>query len=79
MSEVCETKESCIQKMIKRIKGIIPQLIGSAVGGIGGFMYYYKIGCASGTCPITSNPWLSILWGLIMGYLVVDIFVSKRK
>jgi len=75
----CETKESCIEKMVARIKGSIPQIIGIVLGGIAGFIYYYKIGCISGTCPITSNPWLSILWGGLMGYLLVGIFITKRK
>jgi hypothetical protein len=79
MNNTCETKESCSYKIIKRLKGLIPQIIGSIMGGVGGFIYYYKVGCMSGTCPITSNPWLSILWGAIMGFLVVDIFNSKRK
>jgi hypothetical protein len=79
MNNACETKESCIDKMIKRLKGLIPQIIGSIMGGVGGFIYYFKVGCISGTCPITSNPWLSILWGAIMGFLLVDIFNSKRK
>ena len=79
MNNSCETKESCFEKMVTRIKGSIPQIIGANLGGVAGFMYYYKIGCSSGTCPITSNPWLSILWGALMGYLVVGIFSSKRK
>jgi hypothetical protein len=26
------------------------------VGGLAGFLYYYFIGCNSGTCAITSKP-----------------------
>ncbi|MGA9119143.1 MAG: DUF6132 family protein, partial [Bacteroidota bacterium] len=36
----------------------------------GGFLYYYFIGCASGTCPITSNPYVSTLYGAGMGLLL---------
>jgi hypothetical protein len=79
MNNSCETKESCLEKMVTRLKGSIPQIIGIALGGIGGFLYYYKVGCTSGSCPITSNPWLSILWGGLMGYLLVGIFITKRK
>jgi uncharacterized protein DUF6132 len=45
-------------------------LIGIAVGAIVGFLYYRFIGCASGTCKIASNPYIStIYWALIGGFL----------
>ena len=40
------------------------------IGGIGGFAYYYFIGCTSGTCPITSNPYISTTYGMMMGLLL---------
>lgn len=40
-----------------------------AVGAGGGFAYYYFIGCASGTCPITSNPWISTAYGAVIGWI----------
>ena len=79
MENTCETKESCFQKMVARIKRSIPEIIGALIGGIGGFIYYYKVGCVSGTCAITSNPWLSVFWGTLMGYLIVGVFSTKRK
>lgn len=36
-------------------------------GGLAGYAYYYFIGCRTGTCPITSNPWNSTLYGVVMG------------
>ena len=39
------------------------------IGGSLGYLYYKKIGCASGTCPITSNPYASIIYGSIIGLL----------
>ncbi len=38
-----------------------------ALGAIGGFAYYYFIGCANGTCPITSNPYISTGYGALIG------------
>jgi hypothetical protein len=35
-----------------------------------GFGYQRLIGCRSGTCAITSNPYVSTLYGAVMGYLV---------
>ncbi len=37
------------------------------LGGAAGFAYYYFIGCASGTCPITGNPYVSTVYGAFMG------------
>ena len=39
------------------------------IGAIGGYAYYHYIGCASGTCPITSNPWISTAYGAVVGAL----------
>ncbi len=38
-----------------------------ALGALGGFAYYYFVGCVSGTCPITSNPYISTGYGALMG------------
>lgn len=37
------------------------------LGALGGFIYYSYIGCVSGTCAITSNPWLSTAYGAMLG------------
>ncbi len=45
--------------------------IGSVlIGGAGGFLFYKFIGCRSGSCPITSNPWLSTIYGALLGALL---------
>ncbi len=31
------------------------------LGGIAGFLYYYFIDCASGSCAITGNSYMSII------------------
>ncbi|WP_227018788.1 DUF6132 family protein [Sinanaerobacter chloroacetimidivorans] len=45
-------------------------IIGAAIGGALGFAYYKFVGCSSGTCPITSKPLNSILYGAVMGLLI---------
>jgi len=44
-------------------------LIGCVFGGVVGFVVYRFIGCSSGTCPITSNPYMSIIVFAIIGAL----------
>lgn len=55
------------------------KIIGTIVGAIGGYAYYYFIGCSTGGCPITSNPNISILYGALLGYLFFDMFSKKEK
>jgi hypothetical protein len=64
-----------------KLFGKIPYLtvVGIVVGIIGGYLYYSQIGCNSGTCAITSNPYMSMGWGGAMGYLVFDMFNGKKK
>ncbi len=45
---------------------------GTLVGAAAGYAYYYFIGCANGTCAITSNPINSTLYGVFMGGLIGD-------
>lgn len=54
-------------------------IVGVVVGAAGGFAYWHFIGCSTGTCPITSNPYLSMLWGGVFGGLLFSIFNTKKK
>lgn len=45
-------------------------MAGAIIGGLLGYLYYYFIGCSSGSCPITSNPFGSIAYGAIIGILI---------
>lgn len=37
------------------------EIAGLIIGAISGWCYWYFVGCASGTCPITSKPLNSAL------------------
>ena len=56
------------RKMITRI------IAGIVIGGVLGFGYYKVVGCATGTCPLTSNPWISTLFGMLVGGLIAGTF-----
>lgn len=49
-------------------------LTGVLAGALGGFLYWYFIGCSSGSCPITSSSVNSALWGAILGALIFNAF-----
>jgi hypothetical protein len=60
-------------------KAIIITGIGVVVGAIAGYLYYFYVGCASGTCAITSKPLNSTLYGAAMGGLVFNMFIKSPK
>jgi hypothetical protein len=49
------------------------------IGGLAGFLYYYFVGCSSGKCAITSNPYMSIIWGSLLGLFLVNSPCSRGK
>lgn len=49
-------------------------IIAPLVGGVLGFLYYKLVGCSSGTCPITSSPYISTIYGAVMGLLLTGAF-----
>ncbi|MBM3434920.1 MAG: hypothetical protein FJY07_01750 [Bacteroidetes bacterium] len=70
-----------IQNTKKRWYRNIPLLTiaGLVVGAAGGWLYYDKVGCVTGSCGITSNPWMSTAWGGALGYLLFDVFKREKK
>jgi hypothetical protein len=64
------------EKIMEFIKTYGFTIAGVVIGAVGGYIYYAKIGCASGTCPITSSPYISTIYGAIMGGLTVNIFTK---
>ncbi len=60
-------------------KAIIITGIGNVIGAICGYLYYSFVGCASGTCAITSKPLNSTLYGALLGGLLFNMFVKSEK
>jgi len=55
-------------------------ILGVVIGGVLGFSYFYFVGCKTGTCPITSNPYISIAYGSIIGlFLAMGSSNSPKK
>jgi hypothetical protein len=60
-------------------KKIFIHLAGTVPGALVGYLYYSKFGCVPGGCLITSNPYISALYGAFFGYLISDFFIGKTN
>jgi len=49
---------------------ILRLIIGVVAGGLVGYGMHRFIGCSTGACPITANPWISIIFGTVIGALL---------
>jgi len=58
----------------RKVIGMIGIGIGVVVGAGLGFALYRFVGCASGACPITANPWISTIYGAVLGALFAATF-----
>ena len=55
---------------------------GILLGALGGYLYwrgFWVGGGACGTCPITSSPFASTVWGAAIGGLFVSSFKREKK
>jgi len=48
-------------------------------GGIGGFLYFYFSKCADGACSLKANPLFYTFLGILLGYLIGDLFKKKKQ
>lgn len=61
-------------KLTSILRAIALPLVGSA----GGWLYYRYVGCATGTCAVTSSPWLSTGFGCVLGSLLYTVLRPGR-
>lgn len=61
------------------IRRLLPVVLLTLAGALGGYLYYRYVGCASGTCPITSSPYISSIYGAIIGALLGSSFTPAGK
>ncbi len=60
--------------MKEKIKNWLKPILFIAGGALIGLAYYYFVGCSTGTCPLTSNPWISMVYMGLVGWLLSGMF-----
>ena len=54
-----------------RARRLLRPLLAIALGALAGYAYYALIGCHSGSCGISSDPFYSSLYGSVIGLVLV--------
>lgn len=68
--------------MKDKIRNNIITITASIAGMAGGFLYWEYIGCATGTCPLTSSWKIMLIYGGVIGGLLgnmIQDIIRKRK
>ena len=60
-----------LKVVVKYFLRMYPVFIGAAAG----YLYYSLIGCVTGKCAITSNPFTSTIFGALFG----AAFIGKKS
>jgi len=64
-------ESSQLKIKLLRLKKMYPVFLGA----LAGYLYYHFVGCVTGSCAITSNPWASTIVGAILG----ASFINKKR
>lgn len=73
MSETCNSKENPKSfKEYLKSRNFVITLAAIVVGAFAGYLYYHFVGCSSGSCAITGNPYISVIFGGLFGYFLVN-------
>lgn len=71
MSDSCQNRNNKpTAKEYFTSSAFIKTLLFVAGGILAGYLYYFYVGCSSGSCGITSNPYTSMLFGGAIGYFL---------
>ncbi len=65
MNPIPSGRLSPSEDLTMNIYALLATLVGAALG----YGYHRFVGCSSGACPITANPYISTVYGAVMGYL----------
>ena len=65
--------------MKKRMAANNRVLAGILLGALAGYLYWKHVGCESGKCLVTANPFMSIGYGGMMGGLLLSLLPSRKQ
>lgn len=65
--------------MLGFIKKYKTYLIGIVIGAISGYLYWRFVGCSSGSCPITSKWYNTVLYGILVGIILGSPGKKKKS
>lgn len=52
------------------MSALVRTAIGAVIGVAVGFAMYRFVGCRTGACPLSANPWIAMfIWG-VMGAMI---------
>ena len=73
MDQSCEVKKKpkTFKEFITSSYFLRP-FLGVVIGGLAGYLYYYFVGCSSGSCAITGNPFMSTIAGGFLGLFILS-------
>ena len=66
------------RKSKKRLR-YLPLVALALLGAVGGYLFYRFVGCASGTCAITSNPYILTIYGGVIGALLGSTIAPMKR
>ena len=70
-TKVRKVKKECEKMKIKKWLRPFLFTVGGALVGLG---YYYAVGCSTGSCAITSNPIVTMIYMGVIGLLLSGLF-----
>ena len=65
--------------MKENIKKWLKPILFTAGGALVGLAYYYFVGCSTGACPLTSNPFITMAYMGFIGWLLSGVFGNICK
>ena len=67
------------KKLNRKTVCLLIYVLTIVAGTAGGYLLYRLVGCSTGSCSLTANPYLCIAFGAIFGFLIGTILCPQKK